>query len=117
MANKSLGLTPPPGGSAITAEEFVATWGLREWLEHNPDVRISHEEFSNLIASERQRVRAKKPRRKRLTSRYLDNPSAFSISEIGADGKVTITERASGENERVQWESVERACRRKRAGQ
>ncbi len=117
MANKSLGLTPSPGGSAITAEEFVTTWGLHEWLELNPDIRISHEEFSNLIASERQRIRAKKPRRKRLTNRYLDDPSAFSISQIGMDGNVTITELASGETERVQWESVERAVRRRRVGQ
>ena len=109
MANKSFGLAPPKGGSKMTAEEFVATWGLSEWLAQNPDVRVSHKEFSSLIASERQRAHAKKPRRKRLVSRYLDAPSAFSVSEIGADGKATITERVSGKRTTVQWHSIERA--------
>lgn len=116
MANKSLGLEPPESGTPVTAEEFVATWGLQEWMKQNPDVRISHDEFSNLIASERQRARAKKPRRKRLTTRYLDDPSAFSVSDPDKNGKVIITERTSGKAERVFWESVERARRRRQSG-
>jgi hypothetical protein len=116
MANKSFGLSPVAGGRKMSAEEFVATWGLSEWLQQNPDVRVSHEEFANLIASERQRARARKPRRKRLLSRYLDDNSAFSVSEPRADGKVTITEHATGESDTVQWESLERARRRRKNG-
>jgi hypothetical protein len=117
MVNKSLGLVGAVGGNKMTAEEFVVTWGLGEWLKQSPDVRVSHEEFTNLIRSERQRTRAKKPRRKRLVSRYLDDPSTFSISDVGVDGEVTITDRVSGKSTTVQWDSIEHARRRKQPGQ
>jgi hypothetical protein len=66
LVNKSLfGRIVTVPGSPISPTEFVATWGLQEWLQQNPDIKVSEEELGELLESERQRKRAKKKRGKR----------------------------------------------------
>jgi hypothetical protein len=116
ILNKAMGLQLAEGGARVSAGEFVTSWGLSEWLKQNPSVRVSEREFAQIFSSERQRTRAARPRRKRVLARYVDRPTSFSVSRVDAEGKVTITEKATGESCTVMMESIERARRRKKIG-
>jgi hypothetical protein len=66
MVNKSLfGRIHTVDGTKVSPTEFVMTWGLSEWLQQNPDTKISAAEFGELFESERQRKKAKRQRGRR----------------------------------------------------